>query len=172
MATGRNANPPIWQDGTSYEDYVKEIKVWQLLKAATAEEEGPLVFRTLKGRGKTAALQLKLEEIGSQNGLKLILQKLDEVYATEKNQRICIALEMFEKFKRPSAMAINECILEFEQLHNDVKTYGCNYPDGVLAYKILQAANLNSEQENLCKATISTGQWSYDNMKAQIKKIT
>ena len=165
-------DPPIWSAGTSYEEYVKEIKVWKLLKSATAEEEGPLLFRVLKGEAKTAARELTLEQIGSANGLQLILDKLDARYATDKNEKICMALEAFEKFKRPSSMTINTFILEFERLHTQVKQFNCTYPDPAMAYKILQAANLTPEKENLVKATINTGEWKFDIMKAQIKKVT
>ena len=164
-------DPPSWQNGTSYEDYKKEIEVWQLLKCATKKEEGPLIFRSLSGSAKAAAHELTVEEIGSEQGLQNILAKLDKLYLADKNQRIYVDLDAFEKFKRPSSMTMSSFILEFERLHTKVQRYECKYPDGVLAYKVLQAAQLSSEHEKLCKATITTGQWSYASMKEQIKKI-
>ena len=91
----------------SYEEFKKEIEVWQLLKAATKYEEGPLIFRQLTGRAKAAAHELSVAEIGAEDGLKKILGKLDELYLADKNQRICVDLEAFEKFKRTSTMSMS-----------------------------------------------------------------
>ena len=125
----------------------------------------------MNGKAKTAAEELTAREIGSNKGLSLILKKLDALFETDKNQRIFSELEAFEKFKRPSSMTMSSYILEFERLHTRVQHYECKYPEGVLAYKILQAANLSAEHEKLIKATINTGEWSYKSMKSQIKKI-
>ena len=68
-------------------------------------------------------------------------------------------------------MNMSNFIIEFERRHTKVKSHDCKYPDGVLAYKVLQAARLSQEHEKLCKATIATGQWSYKAVIEQIKKI-
>ena len=68
-------------------------------------------------------------------------------------------------------MNMSTFLVEFEGLHSTVQNFQCAYPDGVLAYKVLQAANLSQEHVKLCKATIATGAWSYKAMKDQIKKI-
>ena len=167
----KSKEPPVWVDGQGYEDYVKDIKIWQLLKSVQPTEEGPVIYRVLKGEAKEAAKELSVEEIGSADGLKLILQKLDSLYLANKNQRIFSALETFEKFRRPGHMNMSTFLLQFERLHSTVKTFNCSYPDGVLAYKLLQSARLSTEHENLCKATINTGQWTYQSVKDQIKKI-
>ena len=75
--------------------------MWQLLKFCNNKEEGPLVFRhSLTGTAKAAAYALTVGEIGYETGLAQILNKLDDVYLTEKNQRIFSALDSFEKFNR------------------------------------------------------------------------
>ena len=171
MTTTAVKSPPLWTSEMTYEDYKKEIEVWKLLKSASNKEEGPLIYRVLTGEAKAAAKKLTVEQIGSENGLQLIIDKLDELYLADKNQRICSALEAFEKFKRPGSMNMSTFLVEFEGLHSTVQNFQCAYPDGVLAYKVLQAANLSQEHVKLCKATIATGAWSYKAMKDQIKKI-
>ena len=174
MATGMkcSANPPEFhEDNISYEEYKKEVQIWQLLKICSKKAEGPLIFRTLKGRAKSVALELSVEEIGSDDGLELIMGKLDKLYLTEKNQRIYMALEDFENFRRSENGSMSEFIIEFERRHNKVVAFECSYPDGVLAYRLLKAANLSSQNEQLCRATIGTGEWSYNSMLSQLKKI-
>ena len=163
--------PPNYREGDSYEEYKRDLEIWQLLKVATDIEEGPLVYRTLTGRAKAACNDLTVNQIGAKNGLALILERLDAVFLVDENQRIFVALDEFEKFKRPSSMTMTNFILSFENLHNKVTTHNCKYPDGVLAYRLIKAANMSSEHERLCRATVGTGKWSYKAVVDQLKKI-
>ena len=72
--------PPSWQDNQTYEEYKKAIEVWRLLKVAKPEEEGPLLYRNLKGKAQDEANKLTLAEIGSATGLQKILDKLDVLF--------------------------------------------------------------------------------------------
>ena len=47
--------PPVYEEGNSYEEYKKDLKIWQLLKVATEEQEGPLVYITFKPKSKAKA---------------------------------------------------------------------------------------------------------------------
>ena len=163
--------PPQLSKETSYENYKKEIEVWKLLKSCTEEEQGPLVFRTLTGKAKNAALQLTVAEIGAKDGLKKILNKLDKLFLPEENQRICATLERFESFRRPPTMTMASFILEFERLHSELSSFGCTYPDGVLAFRLMKSSNMSKEHEAMCRATVETDKWSYDAVQQQIKKI-
>ena len=96
--------PPEWKEGMCYDEFRKRIKVWQLLKVATPEQEGPLVFCTLSGKAEAACEELTLEQIGSANGLDLILAKLDALYHANKDQKFFVELDTFEKFRRPNNM--------------------------------------------------------------------
>ena len=62
-------------------------------------------------------------------------------------------------------------ILDFERLHNKLKSHGITYPDGVLAYRVMKAAGISSEHEQLLRATVTTGNWSYVAVVQKLKKI-
>lgn len=164
-------SPPEYTDASGYEQYKQELTIWQLLKACSAEEEGPLIFRTLPSKAKAAVIGLGATAIGSATGLEQILTKLDELYLSDKNQRIFHALDTFEKYRRPANVNMNTFILEFEKLHSKVSDYKCTYPDGVLAYRMLKAANISNEHEQLVRATVETGKWSTKSLKAQLSKV-
>ena len=163
--------PPVYVEGDSYEEYKRDLEIWQLLKVATAEEEGVIIYRTLTGRAKASCKDLTPAQIGSANGLKEIKKRLDKIYLPELNQRVFVVLDTFEKFKRSGSMTMSNFITEFENLHNTVKTHNITYPDGVLAYRLMKAANISPEHERLCKATVETGKWSYEAVCDQLKKI-
>lgn len=164
-------DPPEFSEGCGYEHYKKELEVWQLLKSCAKNEEGPLVFRTLTGKAKSAIIDLTVEVLGSDEGLSKILERLDKLYLSDKDQRIFQALDTFEKYRRPPSVTMNDFILEFQKLHNVVSQYKCIYPDGVLAYRLLKASNISAEHEKLCRATISTGSWDYNSVLEQLNKI-
>ena len=95
--------PPVFKEGSSYQNYKKELQIWQKLKTCAAEEQGPVIFRSFPdgGRAKIAALQLTVDEISNgkdgKTGLDLILDKLDQLYDTDENQKTLSALEKFDK---------------------------------------------------------------------------
>ena len=165
-------DPPTWQEDQSWEDYKKEIEIWELMKTCEATQQGPYLFRVLTGKAKEAANELTKEQISSNTGLKLIIDKIEGFNLVDKNERIFTELERFEKFRRSSSMSMSSFLSEFERLHNKVKNYDCKYPDGVLAYKLLLAANLTQDDKRLCKATIATGKWSYASVIEQLNKIS
>lgn len=171
MMAGIMKSPPDWDESRSYEDYKKEVQIWQLLKVCEAKEEGPMLFRTLKGKAKDAALKLDVDKIGSNDGVKNILEKLDKLYLEEKNTRMYTALEKFEQYSRPSGVSIPQFINDFEELQSKVKEYKIEYPVEVLGFKLLKAAGLSSEKEDLVKATIETGKFNYDTVVEQLKKV-
>ena len=164
-------SPPVLHEGISYEEWKRDLEIWQLLKCATAEEEGPLIYRTLSGQAKASVNDLTPAQIGANDGLQQIITRLEKLYLSDANQRIFKILDKFEKFKRPNSMSISNFILQFENLHNSVKAHKCTYPDGVLAYRLLKSANLSPHHEEMCKATVETGKWSYQTVVDQLKKI-
>ena len=72
-------------------------------------------------------------------------------------------------FKSPETMSITDCIVEFERLYYKIKDHKMVLPDGVLAYQVLQSANLSTKQQQLTRAT--TTELKYDIMVNQLKKI-
>ena len=163
--------PPEFSDESGYEQYKLELDIWKLLKVCSKEEEGPLVFRTLPPNAKSAVIGLGPGVIGSAEGLDKILLKLDALYLSDKNQQIFQSLDTFEKYRRPPNMNMNTFIVEFQKLHDKVSKYNCTYPDGVLAYRMLKAANISFEHEKLIKATVTTGEWSSKSVIDQLSKV-
>ena len=64
---------------------------------------------------------------------------------------------------------MREYLNNFEKLYTKIKAHGMELPDGVLAYRVLNSANLSEEEMKLCRATLTTLQ--YDKMVEQLLKI-
>ena len=164
-------SPPVLSDSSSYEDFKKEIEIWRLLKVCSAEEEGPMVFRTLTGKAKTAALRLTVKQIGAADGLDQILAEVDKVHLDEKNTRTFECLEKFEQFHRGSNVGITEFMLEFASLYSKLQDLKIEYPPEVVGYKLLKAARLSPDDERIVKATIETGKFCAETVEIQLKKV-
>ena len=66
-------------------------------------------------------------------------------------------------------MNINDYIIEFAKRNSKLKEHSIELPDAVLAYRLLNSANIGTEKEQLARATIS--KLTYVNMKDQLRKI-
>ena len=64
MATGGSFKaPPALSKSTSYENWNKEIKVWQKLTELSGSKQGPAILLSLEGKAKDAVLELDIDQI-------------------------------------------------------------------------------------------------------------
>ena len=66
-------------------------------------------------------------------------------------------------------MKMMDFITEFERRHANAKTHGCELSSNVLAFFLLNQAQLEEEKKQLIKATITT--LEYDEMKTKLSKV-
>ena len=66
-------------------------------------------------------------------------------------------------------MTVSDYIIEFEHLYIKAKQHKMELPDGVLAYRVLNSANISSHHKQLVRATLP--ELNYQSMKDQLKKI-
>ena len=91
------------------------------------------------------------------------------MYAKDINALAYMAYDQFENFKRPDEMTIVDYIKEVERLNNKIRQFDIVLPTGVLAYKVLNNANISSKKKQLIRATVVT--LTYVNMTKQLKAI-
>jgi hypothetical protein len=161
--------PPPFKKGDNYENWKKTIKIWQAVTPLKKEKQGAAMFLSLDTEAKEAVLELPERLIAGENGLTHVLEKLDSLYQRDKTQLAFEALEEFESTKRKENQTITDFCNQFELSYNKAKVYGTSLSTDVLAFRLLKAANLKEEQEELVKATV--GELKYDNMKEKIKRI-
>ena len=64
---------------------------------------------------------------------------------------------------------MKDYLVKFEHLYTKIKDHKMELPDGVLAYRILNSANLSNEQMTLCRATMTD--LTYAEMVKQLKRL-
>ena len=124
---------------------------------------------TLTGEAREAILNMDIEKLTEKSGVNNLMVDLDKMYLKDESSQSYEAYETFEKFVRSSGMCMSDHVLKFEHLYFRAKSFHIKLLDGVLAYRLLNSANLTNEQKQLVKATVS--KMDYQIMKDQLKKV-
>ena len=162
-------NPPKLNDGVPYEQWTKELKLWAICCKVDKKEQAPAVVLSLEGRAREAALELEITDLNADDGLDKLVKQLDGLFLKDEHQRMYVAYAEFEKYQRASDMSIDTYISDFERLYNRVKAHQIELPDPVLAYRVLESANLPKQQTELIRTTIT--KLEYKAMKTQLRKL-
>ena len=170
MAASHALAPPDYDENkTTWREYKKEIEVWSSLTSLPKEKHGPALWMALKGKAKEAVKEMEISEIKVENGLGVMITKLDKLFKTDDNQAAYLAYRDFENLIRPTEMNFQDFIIKFEASNSEIRRHKMELPDGVLAYRFLHSANLKDDEIKLCRATISD--FTYDEMKKKVLSL-
>ncbi len=160
---------PILSNPDEFEEWKRDIAIWKAVTTVEKKTQGPILYRSLEGQAKKACSNIKIEDICSDRGYDLIIEKLTQVFAKDNEQKAFEDCRKFEIFQRSSDMNIVQYITEFERLYDKLQIHDMKYADAVLAYKLLINANISEEKQSMCRATM--GKLTFDNIKRQLKVI-
>ena len=118
------------------------VRVWTKFTDLPPEKQAAAIFLSLNGEILDTALELQEEVISGTDGVKSIMAHRDKLYKEDDTLSNFHALESFEIYKRTSTLSIPEYINEFEKPLHKVKNYGKEMSDDILAYGLLNNANL------------------------------
>ena len=166
--TSYNKAPPLLSSSKTYSDWKKLINIWTELTTLEKKKQGPALVLTLEGKAQEAALELPQAQITGDNGVKQILTRLDKIYEKDKLTEKFNAIEKFEGYKRVKENTIREFLVEFDKRLHKIKNY-IEYPEDLLAYRLLKAANLEPTHEKLIKATIT--ELNYEDVRNKLVKV-
>ena len=112
---------------------------------------------------------MDIEKLTEKTGVNNLIVELDKMYLKDESSKAHETYESFEKFVWPSGMNMSDYFIKFEQLYFNAKSFDMEILEVVLAYRLLNSANLTNEQKQLVKSTIS--KIDYQIMKDQLKKV-
>ena len=125
---------PILDKAEDFEEWKRDVTIWKAITSIEDAKQGPVLYRSLEGQAKKACCNIKVEEICSANGYKLIMDKLAEVFEKDQEQELFNRCREFETYKRTNE-SIGQYVSEFERLHERINGDDMKYPDSVLAYQ-------------------------------------
>ena len=111
----------------------------------------------VSGRAREAALETNAEELNANDGMKILLTKLDSVFQKDSIDLAYEAYTLFEQCKRHESTSVTDHIVEFGQKYNQIKKYKMVLPEPVLAFKLLDSAGLSQKERQLVLTATSPG---------------
>ena len=163
MASNSSKTPPSLSKCKTYEDWLKLIKIWRSFTELPAKRQGSALVFFLEDEALDAVLEIDEAETAGENGVDAIKNRLNRLFKIDSTITKYQAFESFMTSKRPSTKSIQACLDEF-----DKQLFKTTMSDDILAYQLLNSANLSTHHEELIKATIPDLQ--YNIMKDQLKK--
>ena len=165
-----NATPPTLAScNNNYKQWKKLIKHWQKLSMLDQKQRASAIIITLSSKALNAALQIPEDSLEKEDGVDTLMQRLDSIYLKDELSEKFRALEAFQSYRRPSTLAISDFLIEFENKHFKIKEFGATISNDMLGFRLIKAANLAPDKEELIKATVSD--LTYDIVKAKMNKI-
>ena len=109
--------------------------------------QGPALVLSL-GEAQDVALESTEDEVAEENRVDTILRQLDRMFKKDSTITKYQALEVFQKFERPS-------------------NYGCVMSEDIPAYRLLKSANLSNHHQQLKKGNTPWTAIQFDEISAK-----
>ena len=87
--------------------------------------------------------ELTASDVNNENGLKLLIEKLDKVFESDKIDEAYLVYSRFINFHKSDEMPMSDYIIEFEYLYHEMTNHEMPLPNTVLTFKLLDGLKLN-----------------------------
>lgn len=162
-------NPPVLDDLENYEQWKEDVLMWREITDLSKNKQALAVHLTLKGQAREVANQVSTADKKKDNGLEILLDKLDESFLKEPERRKFMAYQDFEECVRKEGMPICDFMREFDTKYYKMKEKGMALPDEVLAFRLVKNCKLTEVQRDQVMA--STKPLSFKEVRATLKRM-
>ena len=138
--------PAFVSDTKSYAEYKADLQRWSRICGLDKNVQAEMVVYRLEGHPSrikekvNTQLGTKLE--GNENGMKELIDFLDNIYTKDDMADAWDKFCEFSHFVKASGQTMSEFIAEWENCYFKMKNVQCEYSDLILAFKLLQASQL------------------------------
>lgn len=162
--------PPEPSSSDNYQLWRKDIEVWAKLTETLPAKRGLALQFACRSNKKLheAVLEIPSAEVECEQGLNNVLKVLDTLHNVDQKDTAIKSYKDFLSLKRKENQTIAEFLLEFEQISNKTKANGNTLSDDLLAYQLLQSANISDTDERIIRA--STTELTYKNVQDALKR--
>lgn len=161
--------PPKYDEARPYECWKNEVNIWTRVTELNKKKQALAVALGLEGRARESAMEIPAENLDSEDGMAVLLAKLDGVFLKEEKDRAYETYSHFDGIKKDSSISMTDYIIDFEQRYNRMKRYNMTLPDAVLAFKLLDTACLDEKNRQL--ALTACTELTFSSMKPGLKRI-
>ena len=148
MSQAQFMEPPAFvSDTKSYAEYKFDLEVWSRICGLDKRVQAEMVVYRLDGHPsrikEKVNTQLGSKLKGNEDGIKELIDFLDTIYSKDDMADAWDKFSEFSNFVKASDQSMSEFIAEWENYYHRMKNVECEYSDLILAFKLLQASQLN-----------------------------
>ena len=162
-------NPPVLENLENYEQWKEDVLMWSEISDLSKKKQAIAVHLTLNGQAKEVANQVSTEDKKKDNGLEILLTKLDEAFLKEPERRKFMAYQDFEECVRKEGVTICEFMREFDAKYYKMREKKMVLPDEVLAFRLVKNCRLTDVQRDQVMA--ATKPLSFSEVRATLKRM-
>ena len=143
MAHANIKSPPVLETEEGYAEWKVDLSIWEMFTDLEKKKRGPAVYLSLQGRARDCVRDLPVADIGKENGVKLLTDKLDRAFQGDENARTFQSFKLFYDYRRPAGTNITEFLINYENLYTKLSKFNIALPEGVQSFFLLNAANVS-----------------------------
>ena len=129
--------PPKFHPNMSYKTWTNKLEMWQKVTTLPKSEQAiTVLLEAFDGNIKAEMVveNITAHDINNDNGINVLIEKLNYVF---KGEKIDDAYLAYSKFIKIQDLSMNELMLEFEHLYNKMKENDMVLLNNVLTFKLL-----------------------------------
>ena len=160
---------PTLDNAAGFADWKKLVKIWSRGQTIKIEQQASRLIMNMTGRAREHVIAMEDSQLTGDQAIKNITDELESFFKSDQTQDLFSAIDDFEKLKRGTD-DIETYIMEFQRRYRKVTQLGLkDYPDALLAYRLLNQASLSDGDNQLVRATLINGV-TFDLMKESLKR--
>ena len=150
-------DPPMLTGDISYELWKLETLAWASLTDVSKEKQAILIALCLPEKHysqikEKVFQEIKLEELNSEDGFSILFDFLDKHLAKDDITDSLEKFGDFENYQRKEGQSLNEYVLMFDFKYRKIERKGLNFPSEILAFRLLEKANITRLEKLLILA--------------------
>ena len=171
MSINKLEPPSFVSETKSFDTYKKDLLRWSKLTSLKPESQALMVIHCLDGdpsniKDKIDA-GIKDEDLSSEKGINTLLEFLAKIYKKDTLADSFDKYMKFDRLKRKPNSNMQDFISEWAMAYKKTENAGCTLSPAVLAFKLLDAANLSPIETNLVLTGVN---YEGDDLQGQMER--
>ena len=156
-------------DGSGYNIWKNDIELWCQVTKTPIVNRAPQIYLSLTGQPRQAATKLNQLQLRSNEGVRILLQCLDEAFLPNKTMRLFNANNKLRNVIRKPGGLVKNYIIEFDNAKFLLEQEGLQRDDTLLGLDLLAQCKLSEDKNQLVMSGLS--EVTYETMKKQLSSI-
>ena len=125
-------------DENNYEAWRKDVSRWCIISKLEPRVKAYNIHISLTGRAKTTSNLIPDEDLMSEDGVKILLGKLDDIYIKNKHFRKFDLFSDIYKLRKDKKTSMHDYICDFQHTYDKFRQEKAEIEDTVLAYIVMR----------------------------------